>query len=129
MSLKYKFDMLTTKEKSNNESLISEETRIERHGSPGHSRKLLLINIDGIKSFFNYSFLTFASFNPSENVIILLFTTHEVSLKGSRLDVLFEEFLSETVKLVTAIDTRYSGVDAGNDAIVNEINIQKINSY
>ena len=91
----------------------------------GHTRHLGMVWPDGRRLFLNYSYLVSCEFMPTNNVITLAFTTHEVAVKGVRLDLLFDELMSQLPRLLRCTDARYNQTLEADQYAINDIKVEK----
>lgn len=126
MSLKYKFDKFNESDPSKKGDAKAEEIKdILRFDGAAHLRNLKLVDASGKHGSFNYSYLMSGEYLPDESAIMLFFTTHNITLKGSNLENLFDDFMNHIVKQVTCLDKRYIKTKNDGDEYVSEIFIKK----
>lgn len=125
MSLKYKFEGNNEKEpeKKDDEILPVDENAIELFDTVSSVRNVCFIETNGKETFLNYSYLVSGEFSPDESCITLVFTTHTVKLKGSRLKELHESFMNHQPKKLCAIAKRYAETLKTDKAIISEIEV------
>jgi len=70
---------------------------------------------------FNYNYLVTQSYDAAKNAITLEFTSHTVTIKGMRLDVLFYELMAQLPKYIRITEKRYNDTKDKSGGIVNEI--------
>lgn len=92
----------------------------------GHTRNVCFVLPDGKQQFFNYAYLVSVLFDPGadNNVIMLEFTSHTLTLKGYRLEMLYMDFFDHFPRIVTATGPRYAATHP-DGAVVKEILIEK----
>lgn len=95
----------------------------ELHDTDGHVRNLCLVWEDGRRAFFNYAYLVSGDLvlTDSLNIMLLDFSGQIVTLKGYRLDLLFDLLLNHSPKTVTATNPRYVSDDKPSATLVIEI--------
>jgi len=93
--------------------------------STSHTRNLCIVWEDGKRMFLNYAYLISGEYLPDDSMIVLTFTTHTVTLKGSRLETLFEEFTGHLIKQIGCTDERYNATLDKDEAVVNTIIVSK----
>lgn len=124
MSLKFKFDQLGDNKNQEGDSARSED--IERYESEAQTRALTLIDTSGNHYFLNYSYLVSGEYKPNESVITLFFTSHTVTIKGTNLESLFEELLSNAIKKIACTDKRYASTKAEGEVFVSEMSVAPV---
>lgn len=98
---------------------------IERYETEGEARTLSLVCGDGMQQCLNYSYLISRQLSPDKGTIALDFTSHTVTLKGSNLQELFNDFARDIPKKVAAVESRYAATKDENETMVSDIAIQK----
>ncbi|HVW96853.1 MAG TPA: hypothetical protein VHA56_12860 [Mucilaginibacter sp.] len=83
-------------------------------------RNLCLIWPDGRKKFFNYAYLVSAEYVPEDGLIQIAFTSATLTIKGIKLDILYDKLLFHIPVKIVCQDERYNQV-ATDDYCVNEI--------
>jgi hypothetical protein len=80
------------------------------YAQPGNVRNLGFAWGDGRKQAFNYAYLVSQELNVSQdvNVITLYFTSHVVTIKGYKLDLLYEDLFVHKSRVIHAVDKRYA---------------------
>ncbi|MFT3793643.1 hypothetical protein [Flavobacterium sp.] len=104
----------------------SEESEVENENfvKPGHIRNLAFVLADGQKQFFNYSDLTNGIFTPEENTLVLNFRgIAAITLKGSRLDLLYDKLLHQIPQKIACKEKRYEATKLEDEIYVEEITI------
>lgn len=93
-----------------------------------HARNLCLTWLDGKKMFLNYAYLTVADFDPGEdlNSIRLMFSSHNVLIKGYGLAILFDQLMEQLPRTITVVDPRYHPLTEEVQVIVWEISVTTI---
>lgn len=99
---------------------------ISNYAAPGNVRNITFIWQDGKKQSLNYSYLVSCEYLPDDNAITILFTTHNVILKGVKLSGLFDALVAQLPETITCFDARYNATVEDKMSIVNEIVISKI---
>lgn len=120
---KLKFEELWENDPSKKEA--GEEKSKQSFPSVSHARNLCIVWDDCKRIFLNYAYLISGELLPDDSAIVLTFTTHTVTLKGSRLDTLFEEFTGHLIKQIACTDERYNETLEGTETVVNEIEVIK----
>lgn len=116
---KLKFDEY---EENNPTHKEGEENNPDYYPSRGNTRNLAFVLPDGKMQFFNYSYLISCSYSPEQGSITMEFSTHDVELKGQRLESLFYELMAQVNKVIHCTGSRYSALDTNADKpIANEI--------
>ena len=127
MSLTKNFDKLNkgNADKDNPQNSDT-ENGIEQFSTPGHVRNLCFVQPDGKRLFLNYAYLVSGEYKPEENIVVLTYTTHEITLKGRSLTDLYNSLMAHMLKQVVAIDKRYEATKETTEPIVFEIAITKV---
>lgn len=95
----------------------------ENYASPSQVRNLCFVQPDGNRLFLNYAYLVSGEYSPEANTIKLVYTTHEITLKGRNLEDLFESLMRHVPKQIRALEERYSVIFDKNKITVQEIKI------
>ncbi len=93
----------------------------EYYEQDGYGRNICFVKDDGSKIFLSYGHLITGEYNPDENIILLAFTSHTISLKGVCLEELFYKLMQQLVKQVVCADSRYDIINDEKNAAVYEI--------
>lgn len=91
--------------------------------SKGISRNICFVTEEQKHVFLSYAYMIFAEFDPEENKIELEFTSHKVTLKGIKLEVLFYQLMDGIVRQIKINDSRYNELSEKSDPIVNSIKL------
>jgi len=89
---------------------ISDENVI-RYSQVGNARNICFILENDEVTFLNYAYLVSGRYDRSSGIIVLTFTTDIVTLKGSGLDELFFQFMSQLPRIVEVANPRYAVLD------------------
>lgn len=100
-----------------------EKKDIVHHERIGTARTISFIQISGEETFLNYAYLISGYFHPEKGIISILFTTHEIILKGHNLQSLMEPLKSQTVKEIREVDERYAEIYKEDKALVYSISV------
>lgn len=92
------------------------------YAGESHVRNVCFVQTSGKILFLNYGYLVSGEYVPDESTITLQFTSHTITLKGTKLETLYQEFFSHIPRYVTATEERYNEVENGSYQI-NEIQI------
>lgn len=90
--------------------------------SYGNVRNICFCWPDGRKMFLNYAYLITVEYEASDNRITLVFSTHSVRLQGINLQPVFFKLMSQLVRLLQCVDSRYNAIEPDR-AIVNSIEV------
>jgi hypothetical protein len=105
------------------------ETHLEKkddsHAGESHVRNVCFEQTDGKIIFLNYAYLVSGEYLPDENMIVLYFTSHTVTLKGVGLAALYQDFFTHTPKHIACSDERYNAID-GENWVVNTMEVVRI---
>lgn len=115
---KLKFDQL----KNNDPTKKGEDSGNE---SSGNARNICFVQINGDSIFLSYGYLISGEFKPSENKIDLFFTSHTITISGSKLNLLFQEFIKHSPKVIECKNDRYNEISE-DGFVVNTIDILKL---
>ncbi|MBK8227485.1 MAG: hypothetical protein IPK70_09970 [Flavobacteriales bacterium] len=99
----------------------SDKAAVENYPAQSNVRNIIFERSDGRRFFLNYSYLMFCDELEPETCILLIFTSHSVTLKGLRLKGLLDELANHLPKLITATDPRYNATLSNDQPVVNEI--------
>jgi hypothetical protein len=130
MNLTGNFDKLNKgKDGQNTDTSKPDETQeIENYSTTGQVRNLCFVQADGKRLFLNYAYLVSGEYLPEANTINLIYTTHEITLKGRNLEGLFESLMAHVPRQIMAVEKRYDGMKEEKVMMVNEIIIRNANS-
>jgi hypothetical protein len=92
-----------------------------KYPTAGNTRNLCFVWPDGKRMFINYAYLVSGQYSPAEGSIVLVFTTHTITLKGTTLEPLFEDLMGQVTRQVVCMDQRYSETFDDGQVIVSEI--------
>lgn len=109
--------------RENSVSEKQENEQAESYPAGSHARNVLFVLADGNEKFLNYGFLICADYNKSDDSIVLEFTTHTVTIKGSNLSILYRELFEHIPKIITCTDERYNDLEEDDKAVINSIEI------
>lgn len=127
MNLTGNFDKLNRgKDGQNTDASNPNDTQeIENYSTTGHVRNLCFVQTDGRRLFLNYAYLVSGEYSPEVNTIKLVYTTHEIMLKGRNLEGLFESLMGHVPRQIMAVEKRYDGTKEDSEIVVNEIIVKK----
>lgn len=111
---------------SNNEAKEDGQGPHERYPGHGNVRNLGFVWEDGRRLFLNYAYLVSAEYNPSGRIMLLSFTTHEVTIKGIFLDSLYAALMGQITRLIVCQDARYNSTADKGEPRVNAIEVIKL---
>ncbi|MBB3969299.1 hypothetical protein [Mucilaginibacter phyllosphaerae] len=77
------------------------------YDTPGHVRNLCFVWPDGRMKFLNYAYLISGDYTPDHNTLTLIYTTHLVIIKGSKLLPLYNLLLTHSPRKIICTDERY----------------------
>lgn len=95
----------------------------ENYASPSQVRNLCFVQPDGNRLFLNYAYLVSGEYSPEANMIKLIYTTHEITLKGRNFEGLFQSLMLQIPRQIIAVDRRYELIEGERDTAVYEIAI------
>ena len=99
------------------------EIKNENYPSAGNARNICFALKSGEKLFLNYAYLVSCKLLAEQNKIELIFTTHQIDLKGKRLEKLFENLFYSSVLSLAEKDERYCEIESETESQVHEISI------
>lgn len=100
------------------ESLQDEKSIVE-----GNGRNISFVVNEHLRMFLSYAYLISAEYQVDANTITCHFTSHKITLKGINLETLYYKLLDQTIRQITAVDSRYNDLNESNEVVVNEIEI------
>ncbi|ASZ11172.1 hypothetical protein KTO58_19345 [Chitinophaga pendula] len=106
---------------------ISTSPEGEFYGAASHVRNVCFVLLDSNRTFLNYGYLIAGDYLPSSNKIVLLWTTHTVTLTGIRLEPLYYDFMLQLPRQIVCMDARYNATAQQDTPVVNAITIQHHN--
>lgn len=92
-----------------------------KYPTAGNTRNLCFVWPDGKRMFINYAYLVSGEYRPAEGSIVLIFTSHTVTLKGTTLEPLFEDLMGQVTRQVVCMDSRYTETTDEDQVVVTEI--------
>jgi len=95
----------------------------ENYATPSQTRNLCFVQPDGRRLFLNYAYLVSGEYSPEANTIKLIYTTHEITLKGRNLEGLFEILMMHVPRQIVMLEKRYESISA--ESAVHEISINQ----
>lgn len=101
------FELKFDEYKNNNPAEKGSESDPDQYPSGGNVRNLAFFWPDGKMQFFNYSYLITCTYTPEQGNILLEFSTHQVELKGQKLEQIFNEIMVQSIKVIRCGDKRY----------------------
>lgn len=101
-------------------------TSVINHERSGTVRNLSFVLLDGREIFLSYSYLISCEYIPEESVIVLIYTTHEITLKGNHLAALNESLKSHVPQEIRCFDSRYENLKKEDETFINEIVVRKL---
>lgn len=90
----------------------------------GNVREICFILLSGRMVSLNYSYLIAKDANEERTEIILEFSSHTVTVTGINLESVFFKIMSQHVRLLQCVDSRYNAIEPER-AIVNDIEVIK----
>jgi len=128
MNLTGNFDKLNKGKdgQKNDPSKPNDEQEIENYSTTGQVRNLCFVLADGKRLFLNYAYLVSGEYSPEANTIKLVYTTHEITLKGRNLEGLFESLMAHVPRQIMAVEKRYQGMKEDVEIAVFEIIISLV---
>lgn len=121
MGLTDNFDRLNKKKGGDEQKT---DTKNQKRPATG-ARNLCFIQPDGRRLFLGYAYLVSGEYVPDDSAIILVFTSHTITLKGHNLETLFESLLTHEPERIVCEDERYKSTDDAESVIVTSISVTK----
>ena len=124
---KLRFDQLRAGDPTSVDGTAASVAQPDIYPTPGHTRNLCLVWLDGRQMFLNYAYLIACDFSPGDdmNVITLNFSSHQVTLRGYGLDMLFIALLDYLPRKVLVTDPRYVLEDDKDAVVVIDMIVEK----
>src|ERR1700743_1850013 len=104
----------------------TEDESVKNYAAAGPTRNLCFVQLDGKRMFLNYAYLIAGEFAPEDNIIMLTYTTHIVTLNGRNLESLYESLMSQLPKQIACIDKRYLPTRNETESTVLNIQIEEV---
>jgi hypothetical protein len=89
-----------------------------------NTRNVCFIPRQGNAVFLNYAFLVSGEYDGDNSAIILLFTTHTVTIKGHNLGTTFWAFMEHIPRKLTVSEDRYRDIATDSDFEISDITIE-----
>jgi hypothetical protein len=97
------------------------DTSQDKYPASIYARDVCFVLADGKMLAISYNYLVSKECSVEGNQIVLLFTTHTVTLKGSKLKSLMSELMSQIPRFIRCENERYAELKESDDAVVTEI--------
>ena len=94
----------------------------DRYATHSHVRNICFVRANGLRCFLNYAYLVSVDEVASDS-LLLTFTTHAVLLKGFRLVALFEDLMTQIVRIIACTADRYNVLADSGQPVVTELTI------
>lgn len=94
--------------------------------NPNEAKDICFVLLNGRQTSLEYNYLISRDYIPEQNIIVLNFTTHEITLNGHNLEKLFNDLRQNLPQTVTVIDERYIGISQENAPVVTDIKIERV---
>ncbi len=107
---KLNYDLMKDNAESDSSDAIVDPTT-DLYPSASNTRTLCLAWPDGRRMFLNYAYLISGEYSTEANTITLIFTTHNVVIRGNKLKELFEAFTLQIPQRIVEADPRYEVID------------------
>lgn len=105
-----------------------DRTDAQNTTTSAHVRNLCFVFLDGRKVFYNYAYLVSVTLHidqHSENRLEICFTSQIITLKGYRLELLFQLLFSHIPQCIPQTDKRYLSGDCSGYS-VTEITVKAV---
>jgi hypothetical protein len=102
-----------------------EQKTVELYDTPGHTRNICFVKINGDRLTLNYRDLLSREYKIEPQKITLKFTTLIVILKGQNIEKIYEYILEERMKLIKETEERYLQLNSEQQTFISEIAITK----
>lgn len=124
MSQKFKlrFDQM----QENHSPVSSNSTENNEHEcypSSGNTRNVCFVLDDGSSIFLNYAYLVSAELENNDT-IVLGFTSHKITIRGSKLEELFKLFMEHRPQYLRCSSSRYAELSNEQEFVISEIIIE-----
>ncbi|HRE62290.1 MAG TPA: hypothetical protein PKU77_00790 [Ferruginibacter sp.] len=97
----------------------------ENYQSGSNVRNVCFVQIDGKMLFLNYGYLVSCEYLPDDSIVVLNFTSHIITLKGSKLESLYQEFFNHIPKVVNCTEDRYTELIEDNSSLIIEMKVER----
>ncbi len=104
------------------------EVSCSSYSTVGHARFVCFGMPDGRRLFLNYSYLVSGEYNPEDDTIQLVFSSHLVVLIGTRLESLYFSLMHQTAMLVVCFEPRYKVLEESDKPVIQSIAVVKFNT-
>lgn len=128
MSLTDNFDSLMNgglRDVSQEHSISTQQGNIEKYRKASRVRNICFVQPNGRSLFLNYSYMISGEFLPDESAVNMVFTTHDIVLRGFNLKDFFENLMMHLPRKIVAINPRYSSMTDKEGPIIAEIIISE----
>jgi hypothetical protein len=95
----------------------------ENYPTPGMVRNICFVQLNGNRIFLSYAFIVSVEYIEVEDKIVIVFTSHIISLSGVSLKSLFYDLMNHLPQFVICKDERYNQLGSKENYSVNEIEI------
>lgn len=126
MSQKFKlrFDQM----RESNPSLSDQSETDKEHEcypSAGNTRNVCFVLENGNSIFLNYAYLVSVEHRNDDGVLLLCFTTHKITIGGSKLEELFKLLMEYRPKYLKCSNPRYSKIEENMGFLITVILIEQ----
>jgi len=126
MSLNFKNNFDEFRERNAEYGKAATEAKpVETFAAPSLVRNICFIWPDGKKKFLNYAYLISGEYLPEESAISLIFTSDTITIKGFKLEGLFDDLIQHLPSFISCSDPRYNETLAEPEIIINDIAVTK----
>src|SRR4051812_19173038 len=118
---KLKFDQMRENHPGQAESSVNTQL----YPNAGYNRLVAFVLPSGDCESFNYAYLVSLKNRTQDGMILAIFTTDTVTIKGYNLQNLYFELFDSRNRIVKCVDERYKALEETDESIVTEITIKK----
>lgn len=97
----------------------------EKYPGASNVRNVCFVQPDGSMLFLNYGYLISGEYIPEESQIGLYFTSHSITLRGTKLQELFKLFLEQKPKTVYSELDRFKELSETETYFISSIEVEK----
>jgi hypothetical protein len=117
MSQDYKNFYQQMKDNAAETSNENEAKGADHYPAPSNTRNIIFEWVDGRKLFLNYAFLISCELSKDNDRLILSFTNCTINIDGVKLQLLFEQLISQMVRVIKETNSRYAQLESDQEVI------------
>ena len=122
MSQDYKNFYQQMKDNAAETSNENEDKATDHYPAPSNTRNIIFEWSDGRKLFLNYAFLISCELSKDNDRLILSFTNCTINIDGVKLQLLFEQLISQMVRVIKETNSRYAQLES-DQAVIKAISM------